>query len=682
MQNLEFHAHFFGDCRMSTALSYDELAHRITELELQNKALQKYKVSFQTANIGLALINTEGTFLEVNASLCADLRYSEEELLQIKLSTIEHSMLRAEPKHHFDLLQNKRSFSYEATYRRKDSSEVSFKLTTSILQQGNETTILIVFRDISSHEQKKDFSSIAHNSRSTTDENFSCQRVNTNFCEKQGKKQDERVTHSVSELAKNKISIPTIKPRADKSLSDAVCRYPLWPDDFSVDQGYNNIAFQPGQQTDKITDNGVSIIRDLPDKELTKEAKIKHLVLTHTLENTANAVYVVNKTYDVLYSNSVMKKLFGEPTHRKCYTHFSGATKPCPWCKNDAVFSGTPVQWEWRDERNNKVYIVSESLLEDTERGPTKIVRLVDITDQRNFENEARAHNELLTTLINASPDIIVFKDGNERWLQANETALSFFRLIGNSYKGKTESQLLKCNTLCHEKFFAYAESNNKTWEEGKLLREEKIIPGPKGDNRIFDIIKVPFFRADGSRKGLMVRGRDITEHLAIKLRLSQEITCSQQYFDILQKQNKEIEDVNIAFRIVLNNQKRTTEDIQQNILAQLEKTIFPYIRLLRKSTLNNIEIEYLDILTEHLYSLGTSFIKRLSNSNLRLTKKEILIADLVRQGKNTKDISRLLSLQPRSVEAYRNKIRKKLNINNKKVTLKQYLQSTFTCES
>jgi signal transduction histidine kinase len=34
----------------------------------------------------------------------------------------------------------------------------------------------------------------------------------------------------------------------------------------------------------------------------------------------------------------------------------------------------------------------------------------------------------------------------------------------------------------------------------------------PDGTEKTFDIIKVPTFKADGSRKGLIVVGRDITE--------------------------------------------------------------------------------------------------------------------------------------------------------------------------
>ena len=135
-----------------------------------------------------------------------------------------------------------------------------------------------------------------------------------------------------------------------------------------------------------------------------------------------------------------------------------------------------------------------------------------------------------------------------------------------------------------------------------------------------------------------------------------------------------------LSFRKV-KQQQNSDEDFQQRILAQLNKTVIPYLDLLRQDTKTDKSIEYIDLITAHLHSVGESFVQNLGDPNLKLTKREILIADLVRQGKNTIEIADLLGLMPRSVESYRNRIRKKLQINNQKISLQQYLRSTFTAE-
>ncbi len=147
----------------------------------------------------------------------------------------------------------------------------------------------------------------------------------------------------------------------------------------------------------------------------------------------------------------------------------------------------------------------------------------------------------------------------------------------------------------------------------------------------------------------------------------------------LILRKTKELEETNTTLRIILSQQKNLEEDLQQNILNQLEKSIFPYVDLLAKNLTEKRNQEFLSILSQHLKTIGESFIQRLANPNIGLTKKEILVADLVKQGKNSKQIALLLNLETRSVEAYRNKIRKKLSINNKKISLIEYLNSYFS---
>lgn len=115
-------------------------------------------------------------------------------------------------------------------------------------------------------------------------------------------------------------------------------------------------------------------------------------------------------------------------------------------------------------------------------------------------------------TLINAMPDIVVFKDGQGRYLEANDFNLRFFGLEGVDYRGKTDSELAEFTPFYHNALLACVESDEKAWKAQVMSRSDEIIPRPDGSTRIFDVIKVPTFHPDGSRKGLIVIGHDVTE--------------------------------------------------------------------------------------------------------------------------------------------------------------------------
>ncbi len=140
---------------------------------------------------------------------------------------------------------------------------------------------------------------------------------------------------------------------------------------------------------------------------------------------------------------------------------------------------------------------------------------------------ELKESEKQLLTLINATPDIICFKDGEGRWLQANQADLDFFHLNGVEYRGKIDSELAGYTHPIFKKAFLQCEDTDEhTWQKGTLTRHEESITTPGGIIRILDVIKVPVFHKDGRRKGLIIFGRDITQEkkLADKLQKAEKM--------------------------------------------------------------------------------------------------------------------------------------------------------------
>ncbi|WP_053365031.1 PAS domain-containing sensor histidine kinase [Bacillus sp. FJAT-27245] len=126
--------------------------------------------------------------------------------------------------------------------------------------------------------------------------------------------------------------------------------------------------------------------------------------------------------------------------------------------------------------------------------------------------NTAKMDRQRLSTLINSMVDFVNFKDGEGRWVEANEYGLKVFGLEGVDYRGKKDSELAAFSPHYADALIYCEKSDEDTWKNRKITRVEEVLISPNGSERIFDTIKVPLFNPDGTRKGLVIMGRDITE--------------------------------------------------------------------------------------------------------------------------------------------------------------------------
>lgn len=144
-----------------------------------------------------------------------------------------------------------------------------------------------------------------------------------------------------------------------------------------------------------------------------------------------------------------------------------------------------------------------------------------------------------------------------------------------------------------------------------------------------------------------------------------------------MQLQKQEIQEKNIALKVVLDQHRLYQENYENMVAEQLKQLVYPYLELLQQNVRLEENREYVSLIVGHLDSIVTSFSGSRFNPGWKLTAKENLVADLVKKGKNTKEIGILLKISPRTAETYRNSIRKKIGLTNKKTRLQEYLCST-----
>ena len=140
-----------------------------------------------------------------------------------------------------------------------------------------------------------------------------------------------------------------------------------------------------------------------------------------------------------------------------------------------------------------------------------------------------------------------------------------------------------------------------------------------------------------------------------------------------LKEQNLLLKEKNIALREVMSQMISEKKNLEKRVLDNVDEFILPLLKKLQNKG-SDIEEDYFKVIEDNLKQLTSSFGSSISKNKLRLTPRENEICNMIRSGLSSKEVAKLLNISYRSVETYRNYIRKKLGITNQKINLSTYL--------
>ena len=143
-----------------------------------------------------------------------------------------------------------------------------------------------------------------------------------------------------------------------------------------------------------------------------------------------------------------------------------------------------------------------------------------------------------------------------------------------------------------------------------------------------------------------------------------------------LERQAKNLEEINTALKVLLEQRETEKTEMKETFLANIKKLVFPYIEKLENIGLNEDAQTFVNIIKSNINDLISPLAIRLSSKYFALTPSEIQVADLIKQGKTSKEIALMLNVSPKAVSFHRGNLRKKLGLLNKKINLRTYLQS------
>lgn len=161
----------------------------------------------------------------------------------------------------------------------------------------------------------------------------------------------------------------------------------------------------------------------------------------------------------------------------------------------------------------------------------------------------------------------------------------------------------------------------------------------------------------------------EVEEHLRTAKRL-------RQHEEDLAARTRNLEESNVALHVLLTKREQDKQDLEEQVLASINKLVLPYLDKLRSDYLSDRQRMYLECLTVGLGEITSRFATKLSGVMVNLTPAELQIADMVKHGRSTKEIAHLLGISPATVAVHRKKIRKKCGISNLKSNLRTRLSS------
>ncbi len=143
-----------------------------------------------------------------------------------------------------------------------------------------------------------------------------------------------------------------------------------------------------------------------------------------------------------------------------------------------------------------------------------------------------------------------------------------------------------------------------------------------------------------------------------------------------LEAKTKRLEETNVALNVLLEKRDEDKKELGEKVLLNVRELILPYIEKLKKDPAPPERKTLLEIIERNLTDIVSPFLHSLSLKFFNLTSTELKIAALIRGGKSSQEIANTLYLSKNTIDAYRDSIRRKLGIKNKKINLKTHLMT------
>lgn len=297
------------------------------------------------------------------------------------------------------------------------------------------------------------------------------------------------------------------------------------------------------------------------------------------------------------------------------------------------------------------------------ENRPATLNFIMDTTKRKRAETALLESEERFRTIFESAPIGILLTNKFMQPIQTNRSLqamlgytneeLTNCTFVDFTYHEDIEESVSMFKGLIEEKYNYYKIEKRYLHKEGQIIWAYLVVTSVRD--------------SDGELMYTLAMVEDISDRKAVERALRKREAE-------LEVQANYLEEANAALKMLLRKRDEDKTNLQNDVLANVQELLFPYIAQLKKIEKNQQQLSYLNIIEDNLKHIVSPFGFKISSMLKKLTPKEIQIAGMVKAGMTSKEISELMGITPRTVDFHRDSIRQKLEIKNKKINLRSHL--------
>jgi len=382
-------------------------------------------------------------------------------------------------------------------------------------------------------------------------------------------------------------------------------------------------------------------------------------------------IIIVDEDHNILLANDAVLNATGKNIEdiKGCYCPkvIHGIDEPFPGCPlEEALEKGHYIEKDLLDPFYEKW--VSSAIYPmncKTQDGKKILFHIAyDITDRKRAEETIHKQTEFLENILESITQPFYIINVNDYTVTMANSAANFGNLTKNSKCYKlTHNRNKPCNSV----------ENPCPVEEIKRTKKPLTVEHnhytKNGKVRQFEVHCYPILDRDGNITQIIEYTLDITE----RKRAEKKLRKIQKDLEI---KSRNLEEKNIALKVLLNHQNDEKKNIYRNILKNIKTLVYPNLEKLKVSSLDENQQALLNIIESNISEVIKPFSTMLISESINLSPSEVRVANMIKEGKIAKEIAEIMCISENTVKAHYRNIRSKLEIKNKKINLRTHLQS------